>query len=663
MEFKNLVKSSAEKFAELGSKIKRRFKYSIEFYGIPFTVLLLITLIAVPIKIFIFYLAMGISSYFILVWLVSCLLIYLLFASFENKWIPAVLFLLISFLMFADAAYSSFFNRYLSINMLGAAGLLGGVKESVKEVVKPKFFALFIDVMLIFTLLAAGKIMRYKANATQKGVVVSSGSIEERDPAKNMKSRANVMLKRIKYPVLALLMLSIIISGLGRSSTISAINNQEFFSYHIRDIANKTLNLKQGMYVDENDIWISTGSYENEINGPLFGIAKGRNLIVIQVESLQNLAVNVKYNGEEITPNLNALIKGQSIYFNNYYEQRGSGNTSDAEYATNNSLYGSINSYTYGLFSKNYFRGLPWQLKEIGYSTAAFHGYKKDFWSRDTAYPGQGFDKFYSQDNFEPTLITGMGVDDTAFFSQSINYLKTMKQPFYSFLVTLSNHYPYQMPKEYLKIPLKEEDKGTIFGAYINSVNHTDFAIGQFIQELKDAGLYENSIIAIYGDHFGLTPNDPEIYASLSRFLGKNYDFDTMMNVPLIINIPGVDVNKTISISGGQLDFMPTISYLLGLEKLDTLYFGHNLLTAKTGFVAEQAYMPKGSFIADNIIFEMSKDGVFANSRAWNFKTGKKIPLEDCKSGYIRSNLITDTSEMYLSKDILRQVLLENKDN
>lgn len=663
MECRNLVKSIAEKFAELGNKIKMRFTYSIEFYGIPFTVLLLITLIAVPIKIFVFYLAMGISSYFLLVWLVSCLLIYLLFASFENKWIPAGFFLLISFLMFADAAYSSFFNRYLSINMLGAAGLLGGVKESVKEVVKPKFFALFIDVFLIFSSLVAGEIIRHKAKAVRTGYEVTYLSIEEQNRHNNPKSKASVIFNKAKHPVIAVLLLCIIISGLGGSTIFASINNQEFFSFHILDVANKALNLKRGMYVDENDLWISTGSYEKEIKGPLFGIAKGRNLIVIQVESLQNLAINTKYNGEEITPNLNALIKDQSIYFNNYYEQRGSGNTSDAEYATNNSLYGSINSYTYGLFSKNYFRGLPWQLKEIGYSTAAFHGYKKDFWSRDTAYPGQGFDQFYSQDNFNPTLITGMGIDDTPFFSQSIGYMKTMQQPFYSFLVTLSNHYPYQMPNEYLKIPLKEEDKGTIFGSYINSVNHTDFAIGQFIQELKDAGLYDNSIIAIYGDHFGLTPNDPEIYASLSRFLGKNYDFDTMMNVPLIINIPGFDVNKTISISGGQLDFMPTISYLLGLKKLDTLYFGQNLLTAKTGFVAEQAYLPKGSFIADNIIFEMSKDGVFANSRAWNFKTGEKIPLEDCKSGYLKSNLITTTSEMYLSKDTLRQALLKNKDN
>lgn len=661
MEIKNIIELWVKKITELRTKTMDLCKQMVEFYGMAYVGFLFITIAAVPIKLFFFYKAIGISTNFFFVWFVSCVLTYLIFASFKNKWIPAVLFLFISFLMFADAAYASFFNRYLSINMLGAAGLLGGVQESVKEVVKPKFFALFYDAILIFMVLITRQIITKKAMKVQERIDIFSKPEEFQNTDDTKKNKAKKILSKSKHPLIAVLILAFILSEFGGSYILISLANQEFFSYHIRDIANKIFNQSQAMSVNESDIQISTGTYEKEKNGPLFGIAKGRNLIVIQVESLQNWVVDVTYNGQPITPNLNALIKGQSLYFDNYYEQRGAGNTSDAEYATNNSLMGSINSYTYGLFSNNYFRGLPWQLKENGYSTAAFHGYKKDFWSRATAYPGQGFDTFYSKENFKPTLITGMGIDDAAFFSQSIKYLQDMKQPFYGFFVTLSNHFPYLMPQKYIKIPLKDIDKGTIFGGYINSVHHTDYAIGQFLQELKDAGLYDNSIIAIYGDHFGLSPNDPEIDASLSNFLGKKYNFDTMMNVSLIINIPGIDINKTISISGGQLDFMPTIAYLLGLNKLDTLYFGHNLLTAKTGFVAEQAYMTKGSFFADDIIFEMSRDGVFTNSKAWNSKTGEAVPLKYCRSGYLKSKMIIDSSEVYLIKDILRKILLENQ--
>ncbi|NLF43513.1 MAG: sulfatase-like hydrolase/transferase, partial [Bacteroidales bacterium] len=116
--------------------------------------------------------------------------------------------------------------------------------------------------------------------------------------------------------------------------------------------------------------------------------------------------------------------------------------------------------------------------------------------------------------------------------------------------------------------------------------------MGVLIEELKKAGLYENSIIAIYGDHFGLSQKDEDNEALMTEFLGKPYRFEGMANVPLIINIPGEEIKRTISTAGGQLDFMPTIAYLMGLEELDTIYLGQNLITAKEGFVAQNRYAP-----------------------------------------------------------------------
>ncbi len=665
--------------------LKNKKNVILEENGLIYLILAAVISIAIPLKLLLFYDMMGISVNFVAVWLITLALVYLMFASFRNKWIPATLFLAFSVLMFADAAYSSFFNRYLSINMLGAAGLLGGVQESVKEVLKAKYFLLFADALLVFAALAAAGIHRSREKRDSDNIKDSviddegkegsaalqddQGGMEHTALSEAQKETVNDAaekprkIKKIigKYihPFIAGLIIVALFTGAPCSYIIASAANQEFFSYHIKDVVKKALSDGEDLYVDPDDLLISTGTYEKEIDGPIFGIAKDRNLIVIQVESIQNMVVNAEYNGCEITPNLNRLIHDNSIYFDNYYEQRGSGNTSDAEYATNNSLYGTITSYTYGLYANNYFRGLPWQLKEQGYSTAAFHGYEKDFWSRDTAYPGQGFDKFYSELDFEPTEILGMGISDVEFFDQSIDYMLQMRQPFYSFCVTLSNHYPFVMPEKYQSIPILEADRGTIFGNYINSVNYTDHAIGTFIDRLKEAGLYDNSIIAIYGDHFGLTPNEPEIFESVSRYLGKDYDFDNMMNIPFIVHIPGSGLEQTVSISGGHIDFMPTISYLLGLEKLDTLYFGHNMLTAETGFVAEQAYMTKGSFIKDNIIFEMSKDGVFDNSRAWNIKTGQSVPVSECKSDYLKSKTIIDSCEFYLKNDVLRKVLLE----
>jgi phosphoglycerol transferase MdoB-like AlkP superfamily enzyme len=243
-------------------------------------------------------------------------------------------------------------------------------------------------------------------------------------------------------------------------------------------------------------------------------------------------------------------------------------------------------------------------------------------------------------------------------------YINEMDQPFYSFIISLSNHHPYLMLDHYQFLDLLPEDEGTIFGNYLNSAAYTDFAIGQLMQQLKDEGLYENSIIAFYGDHLGLPKSDEEIFKSVSRFLGKEYDFDTMMNIPLIITVPGADreMNQTVHTAGGQLDFLPTIAYLMGFDSLDTIYLGHNLLTIDSGFVAEQTYMTKGSFFQNDIAYEMSRDGVFENGRAWNINTGESVPIQDCYEGYMKSMGLINTSEYILKNDVLRKIYEENQD-
>lgn len=672
---------------------------------IEYGILASAAVIAVPLKLLLFYRLIGVTSNFFFVWLITCLLTYFLFASFKNKWIPAVIYMLLSILMFCDVTYSSFFNRYLSVNMLGAAGFLGDIIESIKEVLKPWFFLVLADAVLVLAALASKKRRIGKEgkaspaehiepedevipDAWIEELAVETEDVvkaEEDDSGAGKRSRLNQRTKktcrekkrqflewvsRRKKPLTALLIICLLLFNFSGSSLITSLSNQEIYSYHLKDILAKltgnSLNPTGSEYMSS-----FVDSYEKEKDGPLFGVAKGRNLIVIQIESLQNMVINKTYNGQEITPNLNEIIKGDTVYFDHYYQQIGSGNTSDAEFATNNSIYGSLSSYTYKLFADNYFRGLPKLLKEQGYETAVYHAHEdRSFWNREQAYQSLGFDTYYGgiggteNGQFDMTEWMGWGLTDTEFFKQSMPYLKEMKQPFYSFIITLSNHHPYLMLDQYQFIDLLPEDEGTIFGNYLNSAAYTDYAIGQLIQQLKEEGIYDNSVIAFYGDHLGLPKSDEEIFKSVSRFLGKEYDFDTMMNIPLIITVPGADreMNQTVSISGGQLDFLPTIAYLMGFDSLDTVYLGHNLLTVDSGFVAEQTYMTKGSFFQDEIAYEMSRDGVFENGRAWNIRTGKPVPVKDCYEGYMKSMGLINTSEYILKNNVLKKIFEEEQD-
>jgi phosphoglycerol transferase MdoB-like AlkP superfamily enzyme len=697
------------------------FKRILADIRIEYGVLALAASAAALLKLFLFYSLIGLAANFFFVWLITAVLTYFLFASFRNKWIPAVIYMLLSVLMFCDVTYSSFFNRYLSVNMLGAAGFLGDITESIKEVLKPWFFLIPADAILVIVTLAKRERRLRKTaepalepeevlNSTEppEEEDISDAWIEElansesaidAEPVEteadrifteaeflkedhtiaNREARRAKRIRKKKFmewasghkkPIAALLIICLLVFNFTGSFFITSLSNQEIYSFHIKDIVNKiTGNATNGQ--GSEFMAAVTDSYATEKNGPLFGVAKGRNLFVIQVESLQNIVVNKTYNGQEITPNLNQLINGDSIYFDHYYQQIGSGNTSDAEFATNNSIYGSIASYTYKLYVNNYFKGLPKLLKEQGYSTAVYHAHEdRHFWNREDAYKSMGFDTYHGgiggtdKGQYDMTEWMGWGLTDTEYFNQSMPYLKEMAQPFYSFMITLSNHHPYLMLDKYQFIKLLPEDKGTIFGNYLNSAAYTDYAIGQFIQQLKDEGLYDNSIIALYGDHMGLPKTDSEINESVSRFIGKEYDFDTMMNIPFIIHVPNPDrtINQTVSISGGQLDFLPTIAYLMGFDTLDTVYLGHNLLTVPSGFVAEQTYMTKGSFFQDDIAYEMSRDGVFENGRAWNIKTGKRVPIKECYDGYMRSMGLINTSEYILKNDVLRKIYEDNQD-
>jgi len=457
---------------------------------------------------------------------------------------------------------------------------------------------------------------------------------------------------RYAKAILSIVLITILIGSSSFSTLSKSITNQEFFSYHLKDIIN--------YFFGGTDVVLANGqnfAYEKSIDdGPLYGVAKGRNLIVIQVESFQNFLIGREYNGVEVTPNLNKLIENDSIYFDNYYMQVAMGNTSDAEFATNNSLYGAIEYCTYALYDNNHYRGLPILLDEKGYDVAAFHGYKKEFWNRCGAYSALGFKKFYSEKDYVYDDVVGFGIRDDDFFRQSIAYMQKMRQPFYSFLITLSNHHPFPLPDGEEPIPAKKGDEGTLVYNYLNSARFTDKCIGEFIEELKESDLYDDSIIAIYGDHFGLTASDPDIQKSMKKLLGKRYDVDEMARIPLIIHIPGEDVKQTIGISGGQLDFLPTIAYLMGFESLDTLYLGQNLMTAKSGFVAEGIYFPKGSFVKDDVFYVMSKDGVFENGRAWNIKTGDKVDIKDFRIDSLKAEQLIAHSQSYLKNDTIGQM-------
>lgn len=535
---------------------------------------------------------------------------------------------LLSLLMFADTMYYNYYNQTVSVRQLWQVKAVTAVPNSFIATLIPASFLLFIDIPFVY---------------------YSFQSYSKRYNKPGLHKRVKVSLY-----VLAMIVFVFIVNPF-QSSAIAMVKHTEFFTNHVGDVYDTVVeNLSKGK-MDEEEILEVIVDNEKEFEMAKYHkIGKGKNLIVIQMESMQDFVINAFYNGQEITPNLNKLIANDTLYFDKYYSNTGKGNTADAEFTSLNSLYPLIDGEIYRLYEDNAFHGLPWLMREQGYRAFAVHGYEGEFWNRESAYPYQGFEDYISMEDLNQDEIVGMGISDKSMYRQLIAILKEEEEPFFSFVITLSNHHPYILDEEYRSLEILEEDKGTKFGDYLQTVRYTDEAIGQFIEDLKTAGLYENTVIALYGDHHGLNCGMYDVNESVSKYIGRNYDYDEMLNVPMIIHVPDSNINETIHTTGGQIDFLPTISNIMGLTLDNKMVFGQDLANAEEGFVAFTTYLFEGSFANNDIIFEISREGVFENSRAWRIGTNEEVDIMPYREEYEKALLLKKTSKEILEQDLIR---------
>ncbi len=520
-------------------------------------------------------------------------------------WVFGILYFLGSFYMTADSLYYAYTARLPSVVQLGMAALLVDVIDTILKLMTWKHLFLMVDLPLWFLWFVNRK--KPARSAATIAVMGDTGW-----------NRAN---KRKLVPAMLLslgLGCAAVVTGWGIFGEFKpAYMVNELYCYHTLDNIKA---LRQA--VNETEVDKTLYTLQDDSDSPWYGLAEGRNVFVIQIEALQNFVLGASYEGQELTPNLNKLLGVDTLYFPWHYYQIGGGNTADAEFTVNNSLFAPDTEAAYIKYTDNDYHGLPWTLKDNGYSGAhVFHNYKGDFWNRRLAYPGQGFDSYTALEDFEEIDPFPMGISDREMFRQSMDKLKSWEEPFYAFYITVSSHHPYALPLKDRGITLKPEDEGTLFGLYIQSVNYVDTVLGEWLDMLKEADLYDNSIFVFYGDHYALHNTDPLISSQVSSMLGRSYTIYDVFNVPLLMHIPGSGVTETFQITSGHIDIMPTLLCLLGINETETVVFGQNLLTAQSGLVCEQTHMAIGSFISDEIFFKKPYNNILTNYSVYDRAT------------------------------------------
>ncbi|MEK4060487.1 MULTISPECIES: LTA synthase family protein [Paenibacillus] len=369
----------------------------------------------------------------------------------------------------------------------------------------------------------------------------------------------------------------------------------------------------------------SSYPYSDKVPGTvpdLFGSQKGKNVIVIQMEAFQNFPLHQSLDGQELTPVLNRLA-GEGFYFPHVYQQIGPGNTSDAEFMSNTSIYpiGTLAMSTG--FGDRELPSLPRLLRDKGYEAYTFHVNKVGFWNRNQLYPALGFNGYYDKGHYTNDHFNAFGASDEQLYITAVDELAKLQQkgtPFYAQLVTASSHHPFKIPDAAKRITLPEDLQDTMLGDYLTAINYTDYAIGTLIEGLKQSGLWENTVLMLYGDHFGLQPKDvpPE---QVEAALGTKYDSRvSRFNIPLIIHVPGMEQGRVVDRTGGQMDFVPTLANLLGIPLKEEGYtaFGQDLLNVDHNVVGMRYYLPTGSFFNDEIMFVPGK----------GFEDGEAVSLD-----------------------------------
>ncbi|WP_238652241.1 LTA synthase family protein [Paenibacillus piscarius] len=358
-----------------------------------------------------------------------------------------------------------------------------------------------------------------------------------------------------------------------------------------------------------------------------FGSQKNKNVIIIQLEAFQNFPLHQKLEGRELTPVMNRLAD-EGFYFPHVYQQVGPGNTSDAEFMSNTSIYPIATLAMSTGFGDRELPALPRLVRDQGYEAYTFHINKAGFWNRNKLYPALGFNGYYDKPAFKNDHFNNFGASDEQLYATAVEKLAALQKkgtPYYAQLVTASSHHPFRVPDSFRKLEVPERLQDTMLGDYLTAVNYTDYAIGTLIDGLKREGMWENTVLVLYGDHFGLQPKDVPA-EQVEEALGIQYDDRiSRFNIPLIIHVPGMNQGQVVERTGGQLDVLPTVANLLGisLKQEGFTAFGHDLLNIDRNVVGMRYYLPTGSFFNDEVMFVPGTG--FADGEAFSLDTYEKV--------------------------------------
>ncbi|MBZ4029233.1 LTA synthase family protein [Lactobacillus johnsonii] len=563
----------------------------------------------------------------------------LFFKGRKSYWIMVIIDFLLSLWLFSNILYYREFSDFLSTSIIKTSGSTSdNLGKSIAGITKGTDFLVFLDVVIII-LLIAFKVFKIDV--------------------RRLKLKVSLLIEGL---AVVLIGTNLTMAQKDRSGLLTRTFDN---NYIVKYLGLNAFAVYDGVKTAQNNAIMAKANHsdlktvqsyikKNYIapNPEYYGVAKNKNVLVIHLESFQQFLIDYKWHGKEVTPNLNKLYHANdTISFDNFFNQVGQGKTSDAEMMLENSIFGlqsgsAMSSYG----TSNTFESAPAILgQKAGYTSAVMHGGAGSFWNRDNAYKSFGYNYFMPLSYYQNKkgYYLGYGIKDKLFFDQSIKYMEHLPQPFYLKMITVTNHYPYDLDKKNQSIDKTDTGDKTVDG-YVQTAHYLDQAIGELMSYLKKSGLEKNTLIMLYGDHYGISGNHHKASAQLlDKDSFNNFDNLQFQRVPLMFHMPGLKggINHTY---GGEIDVRPTLFNLLGINDQNMIQFGHSLLAKNAPQIVAQR---NGDFITP----KYSK----VEGSYYYTQSGKRIthPSKEVKA-QLASISNTVTTELSLSDRVITGNLL-----
>lgn len=311
------------------------------------------------------------------------------------------------------------------------------------------------------------------------------------------------------------------------------------------------------------------------------GLFAGRDLIFVQLESLEYFAYEAEVNGRPVMPTLRRL--GQLGFAFRLFDQTHLGRSADGQFIYLNSLHPPADRPLTFVYPNNHFNGLPLLFSDKGYDTLYLHPADPTFWNASGMAKAYGFQTRLFRDDLpardKDKEIRGWGLSDEALFTRVVEKTRTQEKPFFAYVVTMMCHHPYpETPPDDTDFP---PPKGkSMVRRYLRCCNARDKAIATLLQELGRTPRGRKAVLCLVGDH------DSNITESEKQRLLLP-TFPESEAVPLILcpvenalsGKPVLEGLKPPNSFGGQMDLAPSLGHVFSLGMEQSVFLGWNLFS------------------------------------------------------------------------------------